>query len=99
MKNTFVALVADHGEALGEHENYYHHSGIYREVMHVPLILVPSASLSGARGVRVREPVGSLDLARTLYGLTGRPVPREVRGTDLLEFAALPSRPVRRIFC
>ncbi|HUR29585.1 MAG TPA: sulfatase [Planctomycetota bacterium] len=96
MRNALVALVADHGEALGEHANFYHHSGLYREVMHVPLILVPPASAKSPRGVRVREPVWSLDLARTLFGLTGGAIPPEVRGSDLLQLTE--PRPARRIF-
>jgi arylsulfatase A-like enzyme len=93
--HAFVAVIADHGEALGEHGNWYHHGGLYREVMHVPLIVVPPG---GARGLRVAEPVWSLDLARTLFGVAGGSVPEECRGTDLLAFAALRERPVRRIF-
>jgi arylsulfatase A-like enzyme len=94
-EHTFVAVVADHGEALGEHDNWYRHTGLYREVMHVPLIVAPPGR---ARGLRVSEPVWSLDLARTLFGVSGAPVPSESRGVDLLEFAAGTVRPQRRIF-
>ena len=95
LDNTFIAVIADHGEALGEHDNYYHHTGLFREVMHVPLIVIAPG---GPRGVRVTEPVWSLDLSRTLFKLAGLPIPEGVRGTDLLEFTALSSRPKRRIF-
>lgn len=94
-EDTFVAVVADHGEALGEHGNWYHHTSLYREVMQVPLIVVPPGS---SHGTRVAEPVWSLDLSRTLFGLAGGPPPSECRGLDLLEFAAARERPVRRIF-
>ncbi len=95
LDNTFVAVVADHGEALGEHENFYHHTGLYREVMHVPMIIVAPG---GPRGLRVKQPAWSLDLSRTLFGLCSGPLPTNLRGTDLLEFAARADRPVRRIF-
>ncbi len=95
LDNTFVAIVADHGEALGEHENYYHHTGLYREVMHVPMIILAPG---GPRGLRVKQPVWSLDLSRTLFGLCATPLPLNLRGTDLLEFATSADRPVRRIF-
>ncbi len=94
LDNTVVALIADHGEALGEHGNDFHHAGLHREVMHVPLIL---ALPQGPRGVRVKETVWSLDLARTLFGLSGLPPPH-LRGVDLVEFARRADRERRRIF-
>ncbi len=95
LDNTFVAIVADHGEALGEHGNFYHHTGLYNEVMHVPMIVVAPG---GPRGLRVKEAVWSLDLSRTLFGLCESKPATQLRGIDLLEFAARADRPVRRIF-
>ena len=95
LEHTFVAVTADHGEALGEHDNWYHHTGLYREVMQVPLILVAPV---GPRGVRVPEAVWSLDLAKTLFTIAGGETPPEVRGTDLMAFVARADRPQRRIF-
>ena len=54
--NTYVIITADHGEAFGEHDTYTHAWNLYREVVHVPLII---AGPGIPQGVRVR------DIART----------------------------------
>jgi arylsulfatase A-like enzyme len=100
LDNTFIALTADHGEALGEHDNYYHHTGLFQEVMHVPLILVQPKALQphAQKGLRIPEPVWSLDIAPTLFGIAGTKVLPEMRGTDLLEFVAHSERQKRRLY-
>ncbi len=37
--NTYIIITADHGEGFGEHGTYTHGWGLYREVLHVPLII------------------------------------------------------------
>jgi arylsulfatase A-like enzyme len=39
LDNTFIAITADHGEALSEHGNYFHGWTLYNEVLRVPLVL------------------------------------------------------------
>lgn len=95
LDRTVVAVVADHGESLGEHRNYYHHTSLYREVMAVPMLL---SWPGGPRGLRVSEPVWTLDLARTLFDFGGSGVPAELRGTSLVDFVAQSPRPVRRLY-
>jgi arylsulfatase A-like enzyme len=80
---TVLALTADHGESLGEHEHWYDHVGLYGEVLHVPLVL----SAPGVRAQRVATLASTLDLAPTLLRLGGAPLSGELRGTDLLELA------------
>ncbi|PYQ55816.1 MAG: hypothetical protein DMF78_00865 [Acidobacteria bacterium] len=68
---TLVAVVADHGESLGEHGEETHSMLLYEGVLRVPLILwrpgvVPAATV-------VREPVRAIDLAPTLLELLGAP--------------------------
>ena len=36
---TVWAVTADHGENLGEHNLFFHHGGLYRSTVHVPLLL------------------------------------------------------------
>ena len=63
-----IALTADHGECLGEHEIYWDHAGLYTQSIHVPLILAwPGAPA----GQRVSRPVSQLDLAQTVLQLAG----------------------------
>lgn len=61
-----VAVIADHGEFLGEHGGLWrHHPPGHVEVTHVPFLL----SAPGAAPTRVRTPVALLDLAPTLFEL------------------------------
>jgi len=68
-KNTVVALVSDHGEALGEHGLTFAHSfTLYDEVQRVVQIIRPAG---GTAPARVSEQVRLLDFAPTLLGLLG----------------------------
>ncbi len=51
--NTYIILTSDHGEAFGEHGSYGHGWTLYREVLHVPLILAGPGIPSGLRVSRV----------------------------------------------
>jgi choline-sulfatase len=64
-----VAVVSDHGEGLGDHGEAEHGLLLYRETLHVPLIVrLPG----GARGgTRVAGAVGLVDVAPTLLELAG----------------------------
>jgi choline-sulfatase len=78
--DTVVAVVADHGEGLGEHGEMTHGLLLYEPTLHVPLLLrVPWA----AKPRVVETPVSLVDLAPTLAGLLGRPFPSTLDGRDL----------------
>jgi arylsulfatase A-like enzyme len=56
--NTIVIITSDHGEAFGEHSTYDHGWDLYREVVHVPLIIAGPGVPSGKRipnAVRIQE--------------------------------------------
>lgn len=61
-----VALVGDHGEALGEHGERTHGVFLYRPVMQVPLILAGSGV---PRGAQVSEVVATRRLAASVIAL------------------------------
>jgi choline-sulfatase len=67
--STVVAVVADHGEALGEHGELTHGLLLYEPTLRVPLILRVPGLPSGRR---LEAPVSLADLAPTLAGLFGR---------------------------
>jgi arylsulfatase A-like enzyme len=68
---TLVAVTADHGEELDEHEMWFDHHGLYDTNLHVPLILrLPGRIPAGSR---VSGPVRLFDLAPTLLDLAGFP--------------------------
>jgi arylsulfatase A-like enzyme/Flp pilus assembly protein TadD len=76
---TVVAVVADHGESLGEHGESTHGFFLYESVMHVPWILrapdVPPA-------LRVETPVSLVRVMPTLLDLVGVPAPDGIDGTS-----------------
>jgi arylsulfatase A-like enzyme len=72
LASTVVVITADHGEEFAEHRVLEHGYSLYREGLHVPLLIVrPGTSAAGAR---VKTPVSLRDVAATLVDLTGGPV-------------------------
>jgi arylsulfatase A-like enzyme len=68
-ENTIVAINADHGETLYDHECWFDHHGIYDTVLHVPLILRYPGKVPA--GVRVGGFNRHQDLVPTLLDLAG----------------------------
>ncbi|HET9888612.1 MAG TPA: sulfatase [bacterium] len=77
--STFMLVTADHGEGLGEHENYYGHDiQLYETSLRIPLLLCGP----GVAPKLSREPARSMDIAPTILGaLAVAPSPME--GRDL----------------
>jgi arylsulfatase A-like enzyme/predicted Zn-dependent protease len=74
-----VAIVADHGESLGEHGEKTHGVFVYESTIHVPFLL----RAPGLAPRRVGEPVSLVDVVPTVLGRLGIPVPTGVEGADL----------------
>jgi len=83
--NTAYFVTSDHGENLGERDLYFHHGGLYKETLHVPLI----AYLPTETPTVINELVQTIDIAPTILEATqtplwspmrGRPLSRIVRG-------------------
>ncbi|HEU4565039.1 MAG TPA: sulfatase [Gemmatimonadaceae bacterium] len=69
LDNTLVIITSDHGEQWGEHDRLSHTSGLYRQVLQVPLVIrYPKRFPAGAA---VRTPVTLRDLAATIIDVTG----------------------------
>ena len=83
LENTIVAVVADHGENLGEHGIRYRHVGLFDTTTHVPLMIRwPGRK---GEGRRIEGLVQTIDLFPTLRGCR-RPHGSEGQdGTDLRE--------------
>lgn len=81
-ESSLIAIVADHGEAFGEHGEREHGIFVYDETIHVPLLI----KLPGQRhaGSRVEQRVGLSDVAPTILAALGMPVPSKMQGTSLL---------------
>lgn len=71
LDHTLVAVVADHGESLGDHGEETHSMFVYESAIRIPMILWRPGRIPA--GAVVRAPVRSIDLAPTLLGLLGAP--------------------------
>ena len=80
-ENSLIAVMADHGEALGEHGEDTHGIFLYDETIHVPLLL----KMPGERGAgkRVSDRVGLVDVLPTILQSVRAPIPAEVQGQSL----------------
>jgi arylsulfatase len=95
LDETVVALVADHGENLGEHGIDYRHAGLWETTVHVPLLVRwPDASTRGRGGRRLRGLAQTLDLFPTLLAAAGLEPPAQ-DGLDLRRLGR-EGRPGRR---
>jgi len=91
-ERSLIVLVSDHGEGLGDHGEMEHGILLYRETLHVPLVV----KLPGGRraGEASSDPAGLVDVLPTVLAAVGRPLPEGLSGRDLLAGSA----PDRRIY-
>jgi arylsulfatase A-like enzyme len=83
LDDTLVVLTADHGEAFGEHGLWAHGTGLFEEIVHIPLIVWRSGSAAG-QPRRVASPVSLQDVAPTLSQLALGKTPASFEGESLL---------------
>ncbi|HVT61299.1 MAG TPA: sulfatase-like hydrolase/transferase [Thermoanaerobaculia bacterium] len=76
-ERTVVAAAADHGESLGEHGELTHGLLLYEPALAVPMLL----RAPGLPSRVIATPAGLVDLAPTLAGLLGQPLPAARPGT------------------
>ncbi len=79
---SLIILLSDHGEALGDHGEADHGVFLYREVMHVPLVIKLPGQKSGGR--RVQAPVQLIDIVPTVMDWAGLPQDMQRKGTSLV---------------
>ncbi|HET7451389.1 MAG TPA: sulfatase-like hydrolase/transferase [Thermoanaerobaculia bacterium] len=92
-----IVLLSDHGEGLGDHGEAEHGILLYRETLHVPLLVkFPGANW---RGSTVSRPVGLVDVFPTIARVTGVTAPAGLSGRALPPASADSATfPVRRIY-
>ena len=76
-----VVVVADHGEAFGEHGEHGHGMFVYNSTMRIPMIVVPPEPL--AQGQVIEEAVSNVDVTPTILGLLGVAPKTRLDGVDL----------------
>ncbi len=67
-QNTIVIITSDHGESFGEHGTYTHGHDLYREVLHVPLVILGPKIPAG---LRISHVVRTQELFETVLQLSG----------------------------
>jgi len=80
---SLIVVVADHGEAFGEHGEWSHGLFLYDETLHVPLLIKLPATDSARP--RIESRVGLVDIAPTLLQEVGIAAPAAMQGQSLLE--------------
>ncbi len=79
-QGAYVLLTSDHGENLGEDDFFYGHGpSLHDAAVHVPLIVTGP----GIEGGSDPLPIRLEDVAPTLLGLLGLPLPADLDGLDL----------------
>jgi len=82
LDDSVIALMSDHGEALGQHSEETHGIFLYDETIHIPLLLkLPN---NRYRQTHVASRVGLVDVAPTLLDIAGIPIPDTMQGHSLL---------------
>jgi uncharacterized sulfatase len=79
--DSWIFVLADHGESLGEDGDFGHRHSIGDDVVHVPLIVRPPG---GTEGRHVGGLVELTDLTATILAIAGAAPPAHLRGTSLL---------------
>lgn len=69
LENTIVLVTSDHGELFNEHALSGHANSLYRNALHVPMVIRYPARVPA--GHRVARPVSLGDVAATLVDLAG----------------------------
>lgn len=77
-----IVLLSDHGEGLGDHGEQEHGIFLYREALHVPLMVKLPKSLRG--GELMSSPVQLIDVVPTVLEVAGVTRPKDLQGASLL---------------
>jgi tetratricopeptide (TPR) repeat protein len=82
--SSVIAIMADHGEAFGEHGEQHHGIFLYDETIHVPMLFKQPGQKAATK---VESRVGLVDVAPTILRTLHLPVPSVMQGQVLLASA------------
>lgn len=82
MDNTLVVVTADHGDEFREHGRFNHHSTLYDELLHVPLIF--KLPYSRMRGKVITEMAALLQVVPTILDVLNIQTDQSFDGKSLL---------------
>ncbi|MEO6445543.1 MAG: sulfatase [Gemmatimonadaceae bacterium] len=83
LDNTLVIITSDHGEQFGEHGQDAHANSLYRQVIHVPLLVIYPPAVPMGR--RFSRPVTGRDIPATVLDVVGVPRDSSIGGVSLAE--------------
>ena len=81
--DSLIIIIGDHGEMLGEHGEPSHGYFIYRNALHVPLIVKPARH---SKPMRISDNVSLIDLVPTVLNQCGLEIPGYLQGKDLSDY-------------
>jgi arylsulfatase A-like enzyme len=88
-EESLIVVLGDHGEAYYEHDHVFHGSCPHDEVLHVPLIIKPPASVSRG-GETVTESVSLVDVCPTILNAVGvEPRENHIQGETVPPFGTV----------
>lgn len=96
LDHALFLITSDHGEGFGEHGVWAHTSGLFDEVVRIPLILWSTFDWGQPRRLGIHASL--LDLAPTLAEVAGAPVPGSFDGGSLLAWLQAQREEQRTIF-
>jgi choline-sulfatase len=81
LENTWIFVLADHGEGRGSHGENLHGTLLYNATTRIPFIVIPPTRDGG--GQRVDMPTSIVDVHPTVLKLAGLSIPEDLDGIDL----------------
>src|SRR5262249_8843914 len=88
-RGALIAVMAEHGESLGDHGEEMHGIFLYDETIHVPMMFKLPGQLLAGRRVSTR--VGLVDFAPTLLQMLSLPLPPTFQGEPLVAMMKPPA--------
>jgi choline-sulfatase len=79
-QRTAIVVTADHGEAFGEHKQFFHGFELWENLVRIPLFVV----LPNASPRKIDEPRSAIDVAPTILDLFGIPADPGFEGKSLV---------------
>lgn len=95
LENSLIVIMGDHGEGLGEHQEYAHGMFLYESTLRIPLIVrFPQQEF---RGREIQPLVRSIDVMPTILQWLDLPVPASVQGASFLSSVVGGDPPLDRV--
>ncbi len=82
LDKTLIVIMSDHGEGFWEHGQEGHARSLFREVQHVPLLIIPPFKIPG--GIVVEPQVANVDIWPTILDLLALPPLARADGRSLV---------------